>query len=251
MSRWWVSYHQMHLGRSAQNELTLRSCHQSSPKRGPAFILKLPEEILLRVFEFATNHPNSWDNGCYDCPVLFNYKDIKALSYVCRSFHRIASPLLYHTINFSFGNQFVPPSKRVQRLHRRLETNPSLRRHCRALALTVADITSKPKTKDDFDIANDFASWLTEVHDLSIHGGFERSQYTWNLIRNVVEHMPKVDRLAISREGWGLHLEAIAQNLTFPFLRKLDIYGVSAVGRKSIIGPEVLLLVSSERNVLR
>jgi hypothetical protein len=239
----------MHLVRSAQNELALRSCRQSSPKRGPAFIFNLPEEILLRVFEFATNQPNSWHDGCYDYPYLFNYAGIKALSYVCRSFHRIASPLLYHTINFSFGNQFVPPSKRVQQLHRRLETNPSLRRHCRALALTVADITSKPKTKDDFDIANDLASWLSEVRDLSIHGGFQRGQDMWDLIRNVVEHMLMLENLAISREDWGLHLDAIVQNLNFPFLRKLHVYGVSAVGRKVIIGPEVLLLVSSERNV--
>jgi hypothetical protein len=258
MSRWWVSYRQTHLDRSPQNELTLdrsapneltlarSSCRKSSPNQGEAFIFRLPEEILLRVLEFTTTHVDCWGALCYGCRHSRNYRGIKTLLCVCRSFHRIASPLLFHTLSFiSYRRQLVPPSRSVQRFHRQLKTDPSRGRHCRALAVTIDDITSKPKTKGDFDIANDLASWFTQVRCLRIHGGFERGQYTWDWIRNVVQHMPMVDHLAISREGWGLHLDPIIQNLNFPFLTKLDIHGVSAARSRLVIDPKVLFLACS------
>jgi hypothetical protein len=93
-----------------------------------AFIMQLPEEILVSVVEFATyKEPN--------CPPLdygpINKTCVKALSRVCHRLRRIAQPLLFRIVAFGWPYSIVPPCLAVRKFHRALKENPQLREHCR------------------------------------------------------------------------------------------------------------------------
>ena len=100
-----------------------------------SYMSRLPEELLVSIIEFATDHAQyatAFDTAC-----------VMALSRVCQTFRRLAQPLLYHDIHFDqnftlkttleypYIDPMVPPTKRIVKFHRTLKENPALRKHCR------------------------------------------------------------------------------------------------------------------------
>ena len=196
------------------------------------FIFRLPDELLSLVVRFAAFGLPRWP-GCTECvPDYYgkpwDIKLIKTLSLVCSRIRDIAQPLLFHFIKFHYPNQMVPPTKAVVKLHRILKWNCSLWQRCRALSVHISDLSSTI-TPNRYDIASDFAKWLTNVRCLEFHGGFEQpaTRYTWKLIREMTTSMQNVEHLVLSREGWGLYLGSIMSDVDFPRLKTLNIHGIS------------------------
>ena len=232
-----ASLRQTQFGSSPRNKLVLLDRHR--PKRNPkeeVFIFRLPDELLDTILKLAALSLG-FRGWCCDCKALGNYTVVKKLVLVCRRFHRVVLPLLYHTIRFDYPHQIVPPTTAVRRLYRGLQENPSLRQYCKAFSIHVSDIRST-STVEDFFFANVFVSWLTKVRCLQIYGGFDKphNEQTWLLIRNIVQQMREIEHLFIARECWGLHLGPIMEQIDLPSLRKLEIHGISE--RKD--GPAIL-----------
>ena len=223
-------YRQLLLGPSLNKTLTIIDGEPSPPrpqlpKLGPAFILRLPDELLVSITEFAVFEEYRL-HGCPYCRVRANTKAVKALSLVCQRFGKIAQPMLFHTITFEGTPSTVPPKSRVIRLHHTLQKNPTLRGHCRCLSISVNDFAST--TTSSFAVANDLARWLTRVRCLENYGGFDKpNALTWALIRNLVQNMRDVQHWRLCREGWGLHLQQVLDEATFPKLVNLELHGIS------------------------
>jgi hypothetical protein len=104
---------------------------------------------------------------------------------------------------------------------------------------------------DSYVVAKNFVDWLTRTRQFSIHGGFEDvstldndgkmgNERTWGLLRRMAAKFKDLEKLEISREGWGLYLPPIFKWLACPNLKKLDIHGISEWKQGSIeLEPEV------------
>jgi F-box-like len=232
------SLRQTYFGFSAQNTLTILDRHKVF--RTEAFIFRLPDELLVTVFELATSNLGSGE--CYyNCETPSNNAAIKTLALTCHRFNHVVLPLLYRTIRFNYPHRTVPPAKPVKSLHSNLQKNPSLWQYCRVLWIGIDNKSGIEM--EDFSIANDFVSWLTKVRCLKIQGGFEgkHNEHTWTFIRNGVRHMRELEHLSISRGGWGLYLRPIMEWIDIPSLRKLEVYGVSETEDGAVVlEPKVL-----------
>jgi hypothetical protein len=131
---------QTHLDFSTANSLTLvypAARRAASPQRPPGenLLFQLPDELLVSIVEFAAHRPHFAHNPCGGCNgdigPSWNPRVLKALSRVCHRLRRLAQPLLFHTILFSYPHSIVPPTKLAGRLHHVLKKNPELRQHCR------------------------------------------------------------------------------------------------------------------------
>jgi hypothetical protein len=210
---------------------------------GEAFIFTLPDEILLTIVEVATSRDNT-DSSFWrcDCVNRVDYKAAERLARTCHRLNRLATPILYRTIDLGSVN-ILRPNKAVKSLHRTLHQNPSLSQYCRAISIHASDITDAR----DFSIVFDFVSWLTQVRCFEIHGGFDprytktHTTQTWDLIRKMVQCMREIEHLAISREAWGLVLGPILKHVDLPRLKNLRIHGISHQEENVVLEPKVLL----------
>lgn len=215
--------HQTFIGYSSQNKLIIQDT-QARPRQD-AFLLRLPDEILVTICDLATLDPDPCEPVCEaEMPPL--YEVIKALALVCHRFHQIALPLLYRTIRFDKPHLVVPPTNAVKSLNRSLQQNSSLRRHCRVLVITINDC--EPWTiKQDFSIAKNLISWLNEVRCLKLVGGFgcRRMNNTRAFCRIVCQYLSRVEHLFVSRNGWDIYFAPIVEQLNVPSLRLLQVSG--------------------------
>jgi hypothetical protein len=235
--------HQTYLGSSAQNRLiiidnknTTRDGDKCIP-RDEAFIFRLPDELLVKVLGLATSQVDTRRPWWYcECEMRCDYAATKTLALVCHRFNRIVLPLLYRTIRFGHSHRIVPPAKAVKSLHRTLQKNPSLSQHCRALSISINDLAPHFEG-EDFSIALDFVSWMKKVRCLKVHGGFDKpyNEHTWALIRKIVQDMREIEHLCISREGWGLYLGPIMEQVDIPRLKKLHVHGISEMKDKAVV----------------
>lgn len=237
-----ISLHQTFLRFSIHNFSTRP--HRSKMQRG-AFILKLPDEILLPVLELATTNPRLSEEHCH-CETLLDYADLKSLLFTCRRFSRIVLPWLYHTIRFDYPHQMVRPTRAAKSLHRSLQENPSLLQHCRVLRIDTNGYLAGT-IPADFSIANDFVSWFKRVRCLEVYGEFAKI-HIWPCIQTAVRHMPEIEHIAIS--GRWLDLESIMQNVDIPTLRKLTINGFSDKSERSTNLQSKVLPLFRESSVL-
>jgi hypothetical protein len=76
-------------------------------------ILKLPNELLIIIFEIAARSLNGWDLR-YDC------KDAKSFAHSCRRFYPLARPILYQEVSFYLD------SRVLECFLRSLQENPTL-----------------------------------------------------------------------------------------------------------------------------
>ncbi|KAH8723253.1 hypothetical protein GQ44DRAFT_828449 [Phaeosphaeriaceae sp. PMI808] len=214
-----------------------------------AYILQLPNELLLWIAKIA-----GCDSGFITAQkwypfieTTYDNKCIKSISEVCHRFAQIAQPLLFSTINFNPLHEMIPPSESVLKLHRTLRERADLRQHCRALNIYVLENYS-PGGQDFSQVAKDLVQWLGRTRVLSFHVGIDyyrefrdvdtSSTHDGNslpriqgILRHAVVWLKHVEHVAINNEDYDLSLSSIFQWLQFPMLKRLELSGVSGVGR--------------------
>jgi hypothetical protein len=197
------------------------SSFEGLPVAGPAFILGLPQELLIAIIELAIFRRCD-PHGCPDCCKLPNAECAKALSRVCRRVSRIAQPMLFHNIKCDGPPSRVSPRNGVLRLHRSLQENPSLRKHCRRLSISVLHDWSQSKA-EDWAIVDNLSHWLTRIRCLASYGVFEGfNEGTQDLVQKLMQNMGHVRHWRLYGEGCGLYLDR-GVGTSFPKLEKLEI----------------------------
>lgn len=201
-----------------------RGERKSDMANDPA-IFKLPDELLASILKYAGY--NIYGDLRLGSPYVYT----KPLTLVCRRFQRIVLPMLWEEL--LFRNTAVPPTPRVKHLHYILQKNPALRPFCRSLTMDIDD--SHFATVEDFAIVNDLVSWLTRLRKLEIFGGFEpgyRGRARLNtlaLLRRVGENLKELEHLKIAFPTGILFLREVMASVNSSSLKRLEIYGTSAV----------------------
>jgi len=219
-----VLYRQTKLAVSTDKLLILDRNPPRPEQSQDAYILKLPDELLDKILSFASESEDHWPHRC----LVPMQEGARVLTLVCQRFYQISLPLLYRSIDAS-KTHFVPPSKAVRALHRTLRNRPSLGPLCQILHIHVPDISWKRWSNPQlWKTAYDIISWLPNVRQFSIHGGFERWPVVqWDFISRVGQCMPNIEKLDLSRESWNLHLAQLLEFVRFPRLASLVIRGAS------------------------
>lgn len=176
------------------------------------YILKLPDEILLRIFEYLPCELTSYK-------LEKKYEHI-SLSFVCRRFNSIITPLIYQNVEFNTTSIPKDPSTL---LHRSLQENPLLRRHVRALVLRLEEGCP-------VEIASDLSTWLPSVKRLVVGGKFWGMPRTWPIALSALRHMPKLEHLILGSDYNGPCLPPIFEIVgRIPTLKVLELRGVSEI----------------------
>lgn len=192
----------------------------------------LPDELLAEILDCATLKKQAHCSEAHH--QIRDYETIRSLALVCRRFRRIVTPLLFESIRFTQSRlperTMVPPSGRVRKLHQVLQSNPALRSLCQALHVEIDDTAQIDV--EDFDIANDFVSWFSNLRDLVIVGGFYSStsdtvrDNTLALVRRTQE-LIKVRQLNIEGNMWyetgGISLAEVVRNTNDSSLKTLEV----------------------------
>ncbi|KAK1753014.1 hypothetical protein QBC47DRAFT_362856 [Echria macrotheca] len=210
--------------------LCIRTSPQSHQK---AIILRLPDELLLQIIGRILLVPG-WstlttsrsdleflDGSWYAAKVerrrvFADYiKQAFVLSQVCRHLHHLTAPLLYANI-FAFMDppdidaSLKLPHGKLELLYSSLSRHPWLRQHCRSLYLEVC---AEP---DQFEIARDLATWLTETKTLYLgycglhtssnpdnwckwptqsHSDININKRLWDIFSIAADCMPNLERI--------------------------------------------------------
>ena len=218
------AYRQTKLAVSADNLLILDKTQSHPDASQESYILKLPNELLDRILTLASEPKHRWYRPC-----LPMQDGARTLILVCQRFYDISLPLLYRSIYSAHGTEFVPPSKAVRALHGNLRDKPFLRPFCWTLTVHVPDIGfGNNGSPQDWEIANEIITWLTNVRQFTIHGGFHKwPVIQWDFIRKVCQCMLNMQSLDLSRESWNLCLAPLFESIRFPQLASLTIEGAS------------------------
>jgi hypothetical protein len=223
-----TKFQQLQLGASKDGELILvqqapkdsmqdfsvdNGPHNSFPSKSP--IANLPDELLDEICRVAVAG-DLGRPGYLTCALAF--------SRVCKSFHRIAQPLLFKNIDVVHRHSFVPDCIATRRLYRAIKANPALGTLCRSLSVHISG-SGKPKP-DDYILAGEILSWLPNLTSFSLHGGFGHPQ-TWPLVKEALQHMPCIASLEFSRDYWDLHLAPVCDIIQTMQLQSLTLYGIS------------------------
>jgi F-box-like len=239
--------HQTYLGASSQQTLTLHGRRRRGEQPGgeplqEAFIFRLPDELLLAIFEDASVTWILSEEKC-ECQARYHRSTLSALACVNQQIHHLVIPLLYRTLGVEEELDLVPPSKRMRAIWSSLNNKPSLRQHCRVLCVVLNDMRGTKAGLQDYSIASDLAAELKHVRCLKIHGGFEEvhNESMWTFVRSAVQNMQGIQHLSLSRQCWGLYLKPIIENVHLPKLRKLYLHGISGTqdARAVILGSKV------------
>jgi len=170
-----------------------------------AGINDLPEEILEQILGQLRNLSPGWldRNRRTD--------SFRALSLVCRRFHRLATPHLYSELAFDIGGLHISASiyyddwdaNRLPLLHRTLQEAPSLRCHCQSVVVRVNDFGDEDPPVEGVltvhQITLDVVRWLPDAKAFSVletTGGMNRHL---PLLPVVVRFMPALERLCLDR----------------------------------------------------
>jgi hypothetical protein len=161
------------------------------PSRG---ILRLPDELLLRIFSIATSHSN------FGRKRISNHPTCIALSTACHRFNYLISVILYRDVNIRMscyeGNSLL--LRRATRcLHRTLKEKPSFRKNCRSLSIHIG-YSSRNAVLVPYLM--DLVAWLTSTKVFSMHGGFEVERDKRLLFKTAVQHMPMLEEISFSRD---------------------------------------------------
>ena len=195
----------------------------------PALILRLPEEIISLILTLATLASPKEHERYHK---QFLSKTTINLMLTCHRFNRIALPLLYHNISLKFGLPDGNPSPHpVKTLHRIVQQNPDLGRHCRYVMIRIEQ---RPDLVD-IAIVNELFTYLTKVRVLEFRGGYERAErdkieYLWTLIQTAAQRMDGLEELRCS---W---LDGILS--AFKFVQKVDIRSLKKLFVHICVWPE-------------
>ncbi|KAF2399314.1 hypothetical protein EJ06DRAFT_80865 [Trichodelitschia bisporula] len=159
-------------------------------------ILKLPDELLILIFSQAACSFPLFETVIRTVKAHNNYAAIAA---VCRTFYRIALPLLYKRL-WIFGSERFSST---QHLHRTLTKRPGLRQYCKAVEVWCPE-WYMPEYQLEFDTVRDLLSWLPNVRSLSLRDANwlmnipDRLEYheVYTLLRHACQHMlPHLEHL--------------------------------------------------------
>jgi hypothetical protein len=226
---------------TATNELTLE---KNRPVRGTqpynAFILQLPDELLLQIFEsMADSAPETWRNR-----LAANHVALP-LTLVCDRFYRLSIPVLYGSFTSdSYPKEIVmvPPGSSIQALHRSLRENPALRGHCREFLYYRDWHNFSSYAQPCWRMVKDLVDWSPRVTDLHIYGGFQ-DMANWRLLERIAVRMPDIRILKYSREDFkGLCFSHIVDLPVLLELEEMSIHGISEL-QGVYICPKVIFLV--------
>ncbi|KAK0387212.1 hypothetical protein NLU13_5525 [Sarocladium strictum] len=172
-------------------------------------ILQLPGEILTDIVLLSA--PFSSSTGFYHWLSLRKDTTALALPLVCRRFHEIATPFLYQDLELDLGDGL--PSERLRSkifcLHRTLDKNPDLRRHCRALFIdavvtwTSEDLWSKHAASAAAlrECVEDMARWLADLTcfwmSIEVNGIRLFHFDTASIVRQVLVNNARLEKLTI------------------------------------------------------
>ncbi|RAK78887.1 uncharacterized protein BO72DRAFT_446651 [Aspergillus fijiensis CBS 313.89] len=80
----------------------------------------------------------------------------------------------------------------------------------------------------NFYITSDIITCVTNVKALTFAGGWERyPDQTWGLVHRASRSMPALESLSLRRQGEGLTVQDILENVQMPSLRQLKLDGIA------------------------
>ena len=199
---------------------------------------RFPDEPLLPILENVVLLPPSTRPSC-PCKTKHDTEVIRVLARVCRRFHRILQPLAYHTFRMeipwrvtpkksTFRGVQLPPKGTAERFYRKFLADRSIRRHCRALFISI-DCGRARKLLSDMIKVVWVCHWMTNVRCLTISSA--RSQMDAGLgrifvamLKDCMKRIKHVDWIGLWKGG-GRNLKSVVTGLQFPMLRKLRLDG--------------------------
>ncbi|KAI0122470.1 hypothetical protein F4814DRAFT_210462 [Daldinia grandis] len=149
----------------------------------------LPDELLLAIIKFATDECIYIYGECCSC--VLDKETTVALTKVSRRLNRLATPFLYNCMYYPlYSPNASEPLRRIWLPHQQ---------DCRQLTLSIGDPGAL--TKAELLTATNFIAGCNRVTCLVINGKFEMSiNETWELISNILAHMPALKHFAIRKD---------------------------------------------------
>jgi hypothetical protein len=190
--------------------------------RSQPWILKLPDELLVAIFETVMGPEPRHLAYTLSTHIL-------AIGAVCHRFYEITKSIIYHTVRFETWCGIAPPCYTARCFYRTITDNHSLRPLCKELMVSI--YLSKPSSVYDYELAHDLSSKLPNIRCFSLQGGFSagNARHTWTLIQQAVKHMPLIEHVSLSRMDFrGLTIPAIIENLNLPKLKSLRVTGINS-----------------------
>lgn len=196
-------------------KLTIVDADEQSPEM--EFILRLPEEILQQIIEYAA----AIKGGDYQ----YDLNLLSILARTCRRLRGNVLPLMHRKLTIDTQSVI---SNRNQKLRLPLEepTMSLFRIHCRELHVHIDD--RNPPGNAPFSLLSDLVCHLPNVYKITVHGGYEgHPQDGWALIRLAWQNMPHVRSLELSRKSWGLHLRDVFRHIDGSSIQSLHLESIS------------------------
>ncbi|KAK0624376.1 hypothetical protein B0T14DRAFT_554245 [Immersiella caudata] len=185
-----------------------------STKVSAPHIMRQPDEVLNQIISNVLVYPErNWWRPDFD---KF-FGDARAILLTCRRFYHLAVPHLYRRLEITWGRQGFHPSATetaTKHLHRTVNEDRSLHRHCLDLQVHIGDPDPAWQSW-----AIDFVTWLTRVQRLKISGGFHASAAgyarndlalhvcdldgAWEVIHAATQSMPDLFELTIAPTAYG------------------------------------------------
>lgn len=185
------------------------------------FILRLPEEILQQIIEYAAPIEGAryvYKRSQYDCDL----SALRKLARTCRRLRRNVLPLMYRKLSIGRDSH----NRQLLRLPVEEPTMSLFQLHCRELRVAIHD--SNPLANAPFPLLRELVCHLPKVHNMTVDGGYDRHpQEAWALIRLALQNMPHARSLKLSRKGWGLYLRDAFRHIESSSLQILEMHGVS------------------------
>lgn len=202
-------------------------------------ILRLPNELLQLIFEFATakKDKDEWDTR------IWAYSLLTPLAKVSRRFNSLVLPMLYGIIDLD-GHPFNY-QKRLKQLHGTLEQRPELRSLPRSLLIEIED----EGTKLDFPGIHDLVVWATGLTHLRLYGGFgvQENSDTFlygprdescALVRSAGRCLPALRNFDIFSCFSAGALTQMIENFAFESLEKLEIWAILEDHNEPVLSDE-------------
>ncbi|CAH0037153.1 unnamed protein product [Clonostachys rhizophaga] len=209
----------------------MASAHRHETER-PGSILNLPNEVLVKILEHASLGRNESPFRRND-EIVLRSRLIAPIIRTCRRFYQLAVPFHWRSIKYDYPDSVIPSDRKVMALHRALQDNPDLGRHCLAFLFHITDIRMNEEyelTAADYQALNEIIASLPNVRSLNIHGGWQGAKglLTFDTLRRCIGTMHSLREVSLSREGLeGFTVHRVMETLQSPSIRSLSLHGVS------------------------
>lgn len=191
------------------------------PSPEKQFILRLPEETLQQIIEYAAVKENWYEHGDYDYDLDF----LSKLSRTCHGLRRHTLPLMHRKL--SIDTKVVASYRRPQlRLPLEEPTMSLFQAHCRELRVHIDD--RSPPANAPFHLLRDLVCHLHNVRKMTVYGGYEgHPKEVWKLVRLALQNMPHARSLELVGKYCGIYLRDAFRHIQSSSLQILRLDGVS------------------------